>query len=137
MNYLDTYKKLKNNEMNFHELRMFLINNKNSINDFIDVIIKQTENDKTILDKIINENQIIISCLDENKLNIIEQQIDINDDAFFKNISSVELINKYLLKRGVNYNSFHGITNNANITSEERRQLMDECIKKMFQSKSV
>ena len=136
MNYLDTYTKLKNNEMDFHELRMFLINNKNNINDFIDVIIEQTENDKTILNKIINENEIIVSCLDENKLNIIEPQITISDYAFFKNISSVELINKYLLKREINGSSFHGITNNSNITSEERRQLMNECKEKIIKLKS-
>ena len=67
----------------------------------------------------------------EHMQNLSEDQIDkisklrINNYLFFKYLPNVNLIKKYYINDS---NKFHGITNNCNITRDERQMLIDNIL---------
>ena len=68
--------------------------------------------------------------LDELQINQIST-LKINENLFFRYLPSIELINEYLLKYNLNSNIVNGLSNNTNISQDERKELIIFCINKI------
>ena len=70
-----------------------------------------------------------------NKLNKLQidkiSTLKINKNLFFRYLPSIELINEYLSKHNLNSNILNGISNNTNISQDEKKELIIFCINKI------